>query len=75
MMFPEGYILCKEIQCENKQAYIIYFHVFEDSKDFISVYLTDSDIFLTAKVPVNELRRIASNVEVTGDTEIISSLQ
>jgi hypothetical protein len=75
MMFPEGYISCKELQSGNKQAYIIYFHVFEDSKDFLTVYLTDSDCFFTAKVSVNELRRVASNVDVAGDDEIISSLR
>jgi hypothetical protein len=74
-MFPEGYISCKEIQSENKGAYIIYFHVFEDSKDFMTVYLTDSDCFLTAKVSINEMRRVASNVDVHADVEIISSLR
>jgi hypothetical protein len=74
-MFPEGYILCKELECGNKQSYIIYFHVFEDSKDFMTVYLTDSDCFLTAKVSINEMRKVASNVDVAGDAEIISSLR
>jgi hypothetical protein len=74
-MFPEGYIWCKEILRENKQGYIIYFHVFEDSKDFITAYLTDSDSFLAAKIPVNELRRVASSVGVTGDIQILFSLK
>jgi hypothetical protein len=74
-MFPEGYISCKEMLRENKEGFIIYFHVFEDSKDFITVYLTDSDSFLTAKIPLNELRRVASNVGVTRDTEILFSLK
>jgi hypothetical protein len=75
MMFPEGYITCKEFQSRNKQAYIIYFHVFKDSRDFITVYLTDSDCFLTAKMSVSEIRRVASNVDVDGDPEIISFLR
>lgn len=74
-MFPEGYISCKELESGNKQSYIIYFHVFEDSKDFMTVYLTDSYCFLTAKVSINEMRRVASNVDVVGDAEIISSLR
>ena len=49
----------------NKEDYIIYFHVSNDSTDFITVYLMDSGIFLTAKIPVDELRRVASNVGVS----------
>jgi hypothetical protein len=75
MMFPSGYISCKELQSVTKQSYVIYFHVSEDSRDFITVYLTDSDCFLTAKVSVNEIRKVASNVDVAGDPKIISSLR
>jgi hypothetical protein len=75
MMFPEGYISCKELQSVANQSYVIYFHVFEDSRDFITVYLTDSDCFLTATVSINEIRRVASNVDVAGDPDIISSLR
>jgi hypothetical protein len=74
-MFPEGYISCKELQSVTKQSYVIYFHVFEDSRDLITVYLTDSDCFFTARVSINEIKRVASNVDVAGDPDIISSLR
>ena len=62
-----SYNACKEMLHPNKEDYIIYFHVSNNSTVYIIVYLTDSVICLTAKIPLDELRRVTSNVGVSGN--------
>jgi hypothetical protein len=51
-----SYVASKEMLRQNKEGYIMYFYVCNDSTDFITVYVTDPGIRFIAKIPVDELR-------------------